>query len=125
MIRKCVQFCADRQTVDSNVTGCMVIAYWIINCTDTNSQNVLFNYFFPRIITPTCLSNMLQVHYLSFLAFSNLCVVHPYACLYFILISAGIFNCRYVEYCDINVHQKTCLVVRRTVKYNLTFSCFM
>ena len=30
------RFCTDRQTVDSNVTGCMVIAYWIIKCTDTN-----------------------------------------------------------------------------------------
>jgi len=36
VIRKCVQFCTDRQTVESNVTGCMVIAYWIIKCTDTN-----------------------------------------------------------------------------------------
>ena len=36
VIRKCVQFCTDKQTIDSNVTGCMVIAYWIIKCTDTN-----------------------------------------------------------------------------------------
>jgi len=43
VIRKCVQFCTDRQTIDNNVTGRMVIAYWIIKCTDTNSQNVLFN----------------------------------------------------------------------------------
>ena len=36
MITKCVQFCTDRQTIDSIVTGCVVIAYWIIKCTDTN-----------------------------------------------------------------------------------------
>jgi hypothetical protein len=36
VIRKCVQFCTDRQTVDSNVTGCMFISYWIIKSTDTN-----------------------------------------------------------------------------------------
>jgi len=36
VIRKCVQFYTDRQTVDSNVTRRMVIAYWIIKCTDTN-----------------------------------------------------------------------------------------
>jgi len=36
VIRKCVQICTDRQTVESIVTVCMVIAYWIIKCTDTN-----------------------------------------------------------------------------------------
>jgi hypothetical protein len=36
VLRKCVQFCTDRQTIDSNVTGCMVIAYCIIKYTDTN-----------------------------------------------------------------------------------------
>jgi len=36
VIRKCVQICTYRQTVESIVTGCMVIAYWIIKCTDTN-----------------------------------------------------------------------------------------
>jgi len=36
VIRKIVQLCTDRQTVESNVTGCVVIAYWIIKCTDTN-----------------------------------------------------------------------------------------
>jgi hypothetical protein len=36
VIRKCVQFCTDRQTIDCNVTGCIVIACWIINSTDTN-----------------------------------------------------------------------------------------
>jgi hypothetical protein len=34
--KKCVQFCTDRQIIDSNVTGCMVIAYCIIKSTDTN-----------------------------------------------------------------------------------------
>jgi hypothetical protein len=36
VIRKCVQFCTDRQTIDSNVTGRMVIANWVIKCTDAN-----------------------------------------------------------------------------------------
>jgi len=36
VIRKCVQFCTDRQTIDRNVRGCMVVAYWLIKCTDTN-----------------------------------------------------------------------------------------
>jgi hypothetical protein len=34
--RNCVQFCTDRLTIDSNVTGRMVIAYSIIKCKDTN-----------------------------------------------------------------------------------------
>ena len=38
MIRKCVEVCIDRQNVESNVTGCMVIAYWIIKCTDTTGK---------------------------------------------------------------------------------------
>jgi hypothetical protein len=36
LIRKCVQFCTDRQTIDSNVTDRMVIPYCIIKSTDTN-----------------------------------------------------------------------------------------
>jgi hypothetical protein len=36
VIRKCVQFCTDTQTIDSNVTGRMVIAYCIIKSTDAN-----------------------------------------------------------------------------------------
>jgi hypothetical protein len=36
VIRKCVQFCTDRQTIDSNVTGRMFIAYWLLKSTDTN-----------------------------------------------------------------------------------------
>ena len=48
VIRKCVQFCTSRQTRGSNVTRRMVIPYWIIMSTDTNSKNVLFNpFFFP------------------------------------------------------------------------------
>jgi len=66
VIRKCVQICTDRQTVDSNVTRCMVIAYWIIKCTDTDTQNALFNPFFRKINysnVPQCyvLSTLLAV----------------------------------------------------------------
>jgi len=36
VIRKRVQSYTDRKTIDSNVTGCVVIAYWLIKCRDTN-----------------------------------------------------------------------------------------
>jgi hypothetical protein len=70
VIRKCVQFCTDRQTIDSNVTGRKFIVYWIIKSTGTNSRNIPFNPFiFAGIITRTSLSVALQVHYVSFLVF--------------------------------------------------------
>jgi len=46
VIRKYVQFCTDRQIIDSNVTRRMIIPYCIIKSTDTNSQNALFYNFF-------------------------------------------------------------------------------
>jgi hypothetical protein len=36
VVRKCVEFCTNRQNVDSNATGRMVIAYCTIKPRDTN-----------------------------------------------------------------------------------------
>ena len=48
MIRKCVKFCTDRQARVCNVTGCIVIPYWISESTETHSENVQFHPFFTQ-----------------------------------------------------------------------------
>ena len=105
VIRKCVQFCTDRQTVDSNVTRRMVIVYWIIKCTDTNLQNVLFNPFFSQNNYSDVPQFYVTSTLLYFLAFSLLtvrggavCVLlrHFNRCLTFVIMWC------FEEYCDMH-----------------------
>ena len=94
VIRKCVQFCTDRQTVDSNVTHHMVIAYWIIKSTDTNSENILFNPFFRKNIylnVPQCYIISTLLPFLAFRVLfvggGSVCVLlrHFKRCLTFVI----------------------------------------
>ena len=48
-IRKCIKFCTDRQTSDSNVTCHIFILQWIIKPWDTHSGTILFIVFCRKI----------------------------------------------------------------------------